>query len=508
MKRKRYRLAAGAAVLYLLLLFLLVAAERTAPEASIRSFGAAVWYSLTTLTTVGYGDLYPVTAAGRIIGAVFQFMSVGLLVVLIGAFAALLRGTLLPLAKLRLNRRREWYVFSALTPESRALAEALIREDRNRIILFCGDEEPPLGIRSPLEIEAICGRKKEGLSVFCMSESMAENEQLARTLEKWNCSVYCMSSYEPDRVPARQHRFNAADCCARLYWKKYPLRSDRETIVLVGQGAFAASLLEQALAVNIRSCSQEIRYEAYGDFGSFRRNHPCLPEICEVNAARPGRDSLYFRDMPWNEEPGVLEDADRIIFCSDSEEENLQQLTLLRRYFPVTGNIYAKISVPFDGVTGFGSCEEIFTPELVMQTRLNRLAMRLNEIYRKGVPGAPDWDELSSFTRRSNLASADHLEMKLRILLGTDQTELTADACRRAVRAFRGADPRMREEFRQIEHARWMRFLLLNGWQYAPVRDNVRRHHPLLLPYEQLSAEDQAKDDAAWELFGTLAGEA
>jgi hypothetical protein len=42
-------------------------AERSSPDANISDFGDAIWWAVTTMTTVGYGDHYPVTAAGRLV---------------------------------------------------------------------------------------------------------------------------------------------------------------------------------------------------------------------------------------------------------------------------------------------------------------------------------------------------------------------------------------------------------------------------------------------------------
>ena len=42
--------------IYLAVLCLLTLAERSAPEASIQTFEDALWYSLVTMSTVGYGD--------------------------------------------------------------------------------------------------------------------------------------------------------------------------------------------------------------------------------------------------------------------------------------------------------------------------------------------------------------------------------------------------------------------------------------------------------------------
>lgn len=76
-----------------LLALVLVIASSTAilhfevpPEANIRTADNALWWAFGTITTVGYGEFYPVTLEGRVIAAILMTAGIGLF----GAFSAAL----------------------------------------------------------------------------------------------------------------------------------------------------------------------------------------------------------------------------------------------------------------------------------------------------------------------------------------------------------------------------------------------------------------------------------
>lgn len=62
--------------------------ERLAPGATILTLGDAVWWVCETLTTVGYGDMAPVTPGGRIIAAFMMAGGLALLGAVTGSFSS------------------------------------------------------------------------------------------------------------------------------------------------------------------------------------------------------------------------------------------------------------------------------------------------------------------------------------------------------------------------------------------------------------------------------------
>jgi voltage-gated potassium channel len=70
--------------------------ESQSPDAKITTGADAFWYSIVTITTVGYGDYYPVTSGGRITAMFIMFAGVGIIGALASILASLLVGSSAP----------------------------------------------------------------------------------------------------------------------------------------------------------------------------------------------------------------------------------------------------------------------------------------------------------------------------------------------------------------------------------------------------------------------------
>jgi voltage-gated potassium channel len=62
--------------------------EENAPGSNLTTFGDAVWWAMTTITTVGYGDHYPVTVLGRCVAAGLMIGGVAVLGVVTASVAS------------------------------------------------------------------------------------------------------------------------------------------------------------------------------------------------------------------------------------------------------------------------------------------------------------------------------------------------------------------------------------------------------------------------------------
>ena len=91
-------------VIALILIFtiswIVLQAEQNAPGANIKTYHQAVWWAFVTITTVGYGDYYPVTNVGQWMAIILMFFGLGI----IGVLSSYLASTFISLQRRRKER--------------------------------------------------------------------------------------------------------------------------------------------------------------------------------------------------------------------------------------------------------------------------------------------------------------------------------------------------------------------------------------------------------------------
>ncbi|MEQ9007212.1 MAG: potassium channel family protein, partial [Ekhidna sp.] len=163
---------------YLLLVAALVYVEKDSDQSALNNYSNAIWYSLVTLTTVGYGDIFPATIWGRYISMIFILTSIGIFGILIGQLTTLMT-TIKENKKLGYSgtsfsghaviigwNEFGWHVVDQLVGVGRQVAVVtnkkddvdLIREkynSKNVFVLFCDYNNHELIKRSNIEEAAI-----------------------------------------------------------------------------------------------------------------------------------------------------------------------------------------------------------------------------------------------------------------------------------------------------------------------------------------------------------------
>jgi voltage-gated potassium channel len=97
--------------------FFVLVVEGSVPNANIKTATDAMWWTYVTITTVGYGDHYPVTDAGRLVGMIVMTTGVGIFATFAGYIANKL---IVPSGKEKVKKERQE---PGLPPATVTLAE-------------------------------------------------------------------------------------------------------------------------------------------------------------------------------------------------------------------------------------------------------------------------------------------------------------------------------------------------------------------------------------------------
>ncbi len=152
-------------------------------------------------------------------------------------------------------------------------------------------------------------------------------------------------------------------------------------------------------------------------------------------------------------------------------------------------------------IVEFGDFDSIVDSISGDYTASDRLPQALHRGYCDLVPDDSianvPWAQLSEDRRDSNRRSADHVLAKLVSLVDASSVDFVAAEfnAKGTVAALDiEATPDDIEALAMLEHQRWMADRRINGWQYHSVRQDERRMHNALIPFDTLSEDNKAHD--------------
>jgi hypothetical protein len=166
----------------------------------------------------------------------------------------------------------------------------------------------------------------------------------------------------------------------------------------------------------------------------------------------------------------------------------------------IDGSVWEPVSLPFHSLLSLHVDADAFLRLVLRETILNshveQLATAIHADYldkmraagNGGRPNAVDWGDLTEDLRESNRSQARGFAEKLNMI---GYAYDAGDTPFPSVERFDEATTLL---LAQAEHIRWMNDRLSNGWTYAPVRDDAKKRHPLLVPWDSLPDEEKRKD--------------
>lgn len=316
--------------------------------------------------------------------------------------------------------------------------------------------------------------------------------------------------------------FHVDDVAARALHRHHPLppAPGRPTKVLIaGDGAFRRALLvETARHWRARQADTPselvtplrvdlVAPDASTELALAASRHPFLTTVCQVSAYDLDLDGLVGLDQLGTDR------YDRIYICAPDESSGLQfaldtpalwQGAASSVFVPVYRQ--AALAAAFHGDPRHDLLDEVHgklrlypvltracDARLIAEDLTERLARQIHHRYlhaqqRAGVrpgdaPAMVDWSRLPESLRRANRAHVQDIAAKLLDLgcVVAPRHGGTGDASA----AGQAIDDRI-DELARLEHERWCRERRGEGWTYGEPRDDVRRRHPALRPWDEL----------------------
>jgi voltage-gated potassium channel Kch len=519
------------------------------------TFADCLWWTVVTLTTIGYGDFVPYTAAGRLLAVLMMLVGIGILGVSTAAIAAyFVKSDQIQLWRVR--GLKDHVVICGLGSKGALLTRAF--REKGVPVVVIEKAENNENVETALQLGAVVlpgdatepemlrrARAHEARHLIAVCPGDGANAEIAAHARDLvggrrhpNPLTCCTHVVEPELWHLlrrweiatlgafRLQFFNVFEVGARAMLSSFPPFTDadlkagrRPHILVVGAGRLGQNVVVHAarlwrdrrpderehLYVTLigADATESVRDELY-------LLNPGLEKVCHIHARQVDTRSGEFQRAAFlvEKEMGHF-NVTAVYVCLDDETAGLSaSLALLhharRHDVPIVVRLnqdagLAKLlaatrdgSHSFDNLHAFGFLEKTCRPDLVLGGTNEVLARANHEKYLEEHRGEADnpalvpWEQLPDDLKEANRAQADHIGQKL-ARVGCDIAPMAAYDTTR----FEFNDAEV-ELMARMEHDRWIEWRRSHGWTYGPVRDDEKKTHPSLVPWESLSEHDRA----------------
>jgi voltage-gated potassium channel Kch len=359
-------------------------------------------------------------------------------------------------------------------------------------------------------------------------------------VELWSSLAAEAATFAARRADFRLQYFNVTSIAAQLLLERDPPFApgamDDAHVLVVGQDQIGEQLvlaLARAVASERAGPAARLRVTLTGDtadaeLAALAGRYPALSAYLDLDARPLAIDSARFQSGAAMQGESGAADITRAYVTLADEADGLQAALALHA---APGTITVPVTVAvvdvaagvaeilgsdrgrLAGITAFGTVSEATSQRLLLRG-VNELIARAQHVQwmrhlrstagdaAADNPNFKPWDELTDEQKEFNRRFADDISAKLETIGAVivprplpdpagDGFSFTADELERLARE---------------EHDRWMQQRLRDGWVYGEHRDNARRVHDALKPYDDLTEIDREKDrDAIREIPGALA---
>ncbi|MDX1934971.1 MAG: NAD-binding protein [Capsulimonadales bacterium] len=513
---------------------------------TVQTYGDSLWWALVTMTTIGYGDIFPKTIGGRIVAVFLMFVGIGTLGVSTAAIAAyFVRSD--SLQRLRLRRLRNHVVVCGLGEKGylltrafreRGLTVVAIEENETNVlseacrelgaIVLVGDAAEPEMLRkanvgSARYLIAVCGEDGKNAEVATRARELVEN----RKGNPLTCSAhivdpdlwYLLRRWEISSVGAfRLQFFNVFDLGARAMLAAHPPFERVEGtphLLVVGGGRLARNIVLHSVRLwrEHRRGTERFRITVIDRTGDLleelRPDDSGFASLCDPEILVMDVPSAEFHRGAFLYDEAKRVTVTAVYICLENDGASLSAgLALLHRFRQHPVPILLRMTQDsglgallestqasghgFEKLHPIGLLQRICQPEFVLGGANEALAHAIHARYlrdqhKAGVTGQQNptlvpWEFLSEEWKESNRRQADDIGIKLRSI-GCDIAPLTDWEA--SSFAF---TPEEIERMAQMEHERWMAERRAAGWTFGP-RDPDRKTNPNLVPWPELPEE-------------------